>query len=166
MSGVSKETTTYMVGNVEGLAFVIGSGINIGCRGGAWREEVGVVCLPQADIDIESRGKGRDFHVVCPLARLTHLLYMMVKLLLQLLFSVVGGVETLGGGIGSSSSSRLAFGISPHIIDGHVLAVKVCTIPHVLDGGGTQDLVHVLVAVELVGQGVEQAVALEERQWW
>lgn len=147
-----------MVGNVESLAFVVGSGISIGCRGGAWREEVGVVSLPQADIDIKSRGKGRDLHVVSPLARLTHLLYMVLKLQLQLLFSVVGGVETLSGGIGSSS--RLAFGIPPHIIDGHVLAIKVCTVPHVLYGGGAQDLVHILVAVELVRQGVEQAVAI------
>lgn len=82
---------------------------------------------------------------------------MMLKLLLQLLFSVVGGVEALGGGIGSGG--RLAFGIPPHIVDGHVLAVKVCTVPHVLYGGGAQEVVHVLVAVELVGQGVEQAVA-------
>lgn len=47
-----------MVGNVEGLAFAISSGISIGCRGGAWGEEVCIVSLPQADIDIKGRGKG------------------------------------------------------------------------------------------------------------
>jgi hypothetical protein len=48
----------------------------------AWRKQVGIVGLPEADVNIESRRKGRHFHVVSPLARLAHLLYMLFKLLL------------------------------------------------------------------------------------
>lgn len=143
-----------MVGNVQCLAAIVCSRVGIWRVGIAWREEVGVVSLPEADVDIEGRGEGGDLHVVGPLARLTHFFYMVLELLLQLLFGIVACVEALGSGGG-----RLAFGIAADIVDGHVLAVKICTVLHVLNGRGTQYLVHVLVAVELVGQGVEQAVA-------
>ena len=143
-----------MVGNMQGLAGILGSEMAVGGVVVAGREEVGVVSLPETDVDVESRGKRRDFHVVGPLARLAHLLDVLVKLLLQLVVGVVGGVEPLG------CRSRLAFGIAAHVVDGHVLAVKVCILLHMLYGGYTQRLVQMLVATQLVGQGVEQAVAL------
>ena len=80
---------------------------------------------------------------------------MLFKLLLQLLIGVACGVKTVGG-----SCCSLALGVSSHGVAGHVLAVEVGAVLHVLYGGGAQHLVHVLVAVELVRQGVEEAVAL------
>lgn len=147
-----------MVGNVQRLAGVVCSRVGVGRVACAWGEEVGVVGLPEADVDIEGRGKGGDLHVVGPLAGLAHFFHMVLELLLQLLLGVVACVHALccsGGG------GRLALGVAADIVDGHVLAVKVCAVLHVLNGGGAQHLVHVLVAVELVGQGVEQAVAFD-----
>lgn len=69
---------------------------------------------------IKGRSKSRHLHVVGPFARLAHLRYMLFELLLQLLLCVVGSVDASG-----QCSGRLAFGIPPHAVDGHVLAVEV-----------------------------------------
>lgn len=143
-----------MISDMECLA-VIYSGVvtwSVVCAG---RKEIGVVGLPQTDMHIESGCKCRHFHVVSPLAGLAHPLHVLFKLLLQLLLCEVCGVDAGGHGSGG-----LAFRVSSHVVYGHVLAVEVCIVSHMLDGSRPQDLVHVLVAIELVGQGVEQAVAL------
>lgn len=104
---------------------------------------------------IECRGKRRDLHVVGPFARLAHFLNMLFKLLLQLFFCIVCGVDACwlcsGGG---------AFRISSQVVHSHVLSVKFRVIPHVLDGGLAEERVHFLVAVKLIRQSIEQAVAL------
>jgi len=144
---------TYMVGDVQGLTTIFGSEMVVGAVVVAGREQIGVVCLPETDVDVESRGKRRDFHVVGPLAGLAHLLDVLFKLQLQLLVGVVGGVDPLG------CCSCLAFGVAAHVVDGHVLAVEVGVLLHVLYSGCPQRLVQPLVATQLVGEGVEQAVA-------
>lgn len=106
-------------------------------------------------MDIERRGKGRYLHVVSPFAGLSHLLHMLFELLLQLLLRVVCGIDASG-----QRSRGGAFGVPPHAVDGHVLAVEVCVVAHMLNGRDAKDVVHILVAIELVGQGIEQAVAL------
>ena len=124
----------------------------------AWRDQVRVVGLPEADMHVHGGREGRHLHVVGPLAWLSHLLDMVFELLLQLLFRVIGGVDA-----GERRSRGLAFGVAADMVDGHVLAVEVCVGLHVLDGGSAEHLVHLLVAVQLVGQGVEQAVALQRQ---
>jgi hypothetical protein len=148
-----------MIRNVECLSTIDRGGVitwSVECAG---REEIGVVSLPEADVDVKGRCKGGYFHVVGPLARLSHLLHMVFKLLLQLLLGVVCCINAR-----RHSSRGPAFRVSSHIIHSHVLAIKVRVVSHVFDGCSPQDLVHLLVAVELVGQGVEQAVALDACQ--
>jgi len=144
-----------VVGNVQDLSLVDSIHV-LRVVVDARRDEVGVISLPETDVDIEGRGESRHLHVVCPLAGLSHLLDVFVKLLLQLFFGVDGGLEPCG-----ARSRGLAFWVSPNIVDSHVLSVEARVVLHVLDGGYPNHLVHLLVTVELIGQGVEQTVA-----WW
>jgi hypothetical protein len=141
-----------VVGNVERLSVILSRAV-VGRVIFTWREKIGKVGLPQANVDVQGRGKGRNLHVVGPLARLTHLLDMVLELLLQLLLGVVGGVDVGGRGGGG-----LAFWVSADAVDSHVLAIEVGICLHVLYSLCPEDLVHFLVAVELVREGVEQAV--------
>jgi hypothetical protein len=143
-----------VVGNVERLSVILSRAV-VGRVIFTWREKVGKVGLPQANVDVQGRGKGRNLHVVGPLARLAHLLDMVLELLLQLLLGVVGGVDVGGRGGGG-----LAFWVSADAVDSHVLAIEVGVCLHVLYGLCPEDLVHFLVAVELVREGVEQAVTI------
>lgn len=121
-----------MVGNVECLARIRGYSVVAGHTAGTWREQVGIVSLPEADVHVESRSKSRDFHVVSPLARLAHLLHVLFKLVLQLFLGVIGGVDTSG-----SRSRGPAFGVSPDAVDSHVLTVEVGIDSHMFNGSGT-----------------------------
>lgn len=102
------------------LPIIYSSRVVVGDIECAGREQVGVVCLPEADVDVEGGGEGGNLHVVGPFARLAHLFHMFLELLLQLFFCVIGGVDTSGG-----CSSGLAFRISSHVVDSHVLTVEV-----------------------------------------
>jgi hypothetical protein len=109
-----------MICDVECLPIICSSGVVARSIKYAGRKEVGVVCLPEANVHVEGGCKRRDFHVVCPLAGLAHLLDVLFELLLQLLLCEVCGVDTRGHG-----TRGLAFGISPHVIHGHVLAIEI-----------------------------------------
>lgn len=104
---------------------------------------------------VESRGKGRDLHVVGPFSRLAHLLDMLFELLLQLCFCVVRSVDACRCGRGGG-----AFGVPAQVVHGHVLTVEVGVIPHVLNSGVSEECMHLLVAVELVRQSIEEAIAI------
>lgn len=145
-----------MVGNVEGLSIVDGTRLVV-LMVEARRDEDGVVSLPKTNMHMEGRSKGRHLHVVSPLARLPHLLDMLLELTLQLLFGAGGSFKSIGGGGGGG---RLALWVAADVIHGHVLAVEGCMLLHVLYGLDAEHLMQVLVAVELVGKCVEQAVAL------
>jgi hypothetical protein len=71
-----------VVCDVERLPIIYSGGVITGSVKYAGRKEVGVVSLPEADVNVESGCKRRDFHVVGPLAGLAHLLDMLFKLLL------------------------------------------------------------------------------------
>jgi hypothetical protein len=60
---------------------------------------------------------------------------------------------------GRGSGGGLAFGIAARGAHSHVLAIKVGVYTHVGDGRVPQCSVVVLVAIELVAQGVEEAVS-------
>jgi hypothetical protein len=119
-----------MICDVECLPIICSSGVVARSIKYAGRKEVGVVCLPEANVHVEGGCKRRDFHVVCPLAGLAHLLDVLFELLLQLLLCEIRGVDACGHG-----RRGLAFGISPHVVHGHVLAVEIRVISHVFDGG-------------------------------
>lgn len=104
---------------------------------------------------IQGRSESGHLHVIGPLARLPHLLDMVFELLLQLLLGVVGGIDT-----SVQRSGGLAFGIPPYVVHSHVLTVEIRVVSHVLNSRRAQYLIHFLVAIELVGQGVEEAVAV------
>ena len=86
----------------------------------SWREHVSIVSLPEANVHVESRGKGRDLHVVRPFSRLAHLLDVLFKLLLQLCLGVVCSVDACRCGRGGG-----AFGVPAQVVHSHVLTVKV-----------------------------------------
>jgi hypothetical protein len=142
-----------VIGNVKRLSVTGSSGLSI-LAVEAWRDEDGEVGLPEANVNIKSGCKSRDFHVVGPLAGLSHLLNMELELPLQLLFGISRRLD--GGGQGSGG---LAFGVPANVVHSHVLAVEARVLLHVLDGDCAKHLVHVLGAVELIRQGIEQAVA-------
>ena len=119
-----------MVGNVEGLAVIDSLTSLRGAVVETWGNKVGVVGLPQTHMHIESRGKGRDLHVVGPLAGLAHLLDMVLKLPLQISVGEGGRVGT-----GVQGGRGLSLGVTADTVDRHVLAVEVRVILHVLDGG-------------------------------
>lgn len=123
----------------------------------AGRECVVVVRLPEANMHVQCRRKGRDLHIIRPLAGLSHLHHMSLKFLLQLFF----GVELQVDGSGSSSPVLgPALRVASDRVNHHVLAIKVGILPHVGYGRISQGPVLSLVAIKLVGQGVEQAVAV------
>lgn len=141
-----------MVGDVKDLSVICSSSSSIvgdvvQTRG----DQVGIVSLPQTNVNVQGRGKSRDLHVVCPFSRLAHLLDVVFELFLQLGLGVEARIDASLFG----SSSRLAFWVSADIVARHVLAVEVCILLHVLDGGDAKHVVHFLVAVQLVREGVE-----------
>lgn len=115
-----------------------------------------VVRLPETDMHVHCGGKGGDFHVVGPLARLSHLHHMSFKFLLQLFLGVEVKVDRRGS---SSPVLGPALGIASARIDDHVLAVEIGVVPHVGYRRVSQCEVLSLMAIQLVRQGVEQAVA-------
>ena len=139
----------YVVGDVERLSIVDGTRpvvLIVEARG----DEDRIVGLPEADMHMEGGSKGRHLHVISPLARLSHLLNVLLELPLQLLFGACGSLKSSGHGGGS-----LALGIAADGVHGHVLAVEGGMLLHVLNGLGADLLVQLLGAVELVGQGIE-----------
>ena len=148
-----------MVGNVEGLSIVDGTRLVV-LIVEAGRDEDGVVSLPKTDMHMEGRSKGRHLHVVSPLARLPHLLDMLLELALQLLFGAGSGLKSSGG-----SGGRLALWVAADVVHGHVLAVEARMLLHVLNGLDAEHFMQLLVAVELVGKCIEQAVALGPSAW-
>lgn len=143
-----------VVGNVEGLSIVDGTRLVV-LIVEAGRDEDGVVSLPKTDMHMEGRSKGRHLHVVSPLARLPHLLDMLLELALQLLFGAGSGLKSSGG-----SGGRLALWVAADVVHGHVLAVEARMLLHVLNGLDAEHFMQLLVAVELVGKCIEQAVAV------
>jgi hypothetical protein len=139
---------TYVIGNVQNSTVIFGTSFI-----GVGREGVSIVGLPQTNMNIEGRCKGRDFHVVGPLARLAHLLDVQVELPLQLLLRMEACVDTGGRGGG------LAFRIAARGAHGHVLAIEVGIYTHVGDGRVPQCSILVLVAIELVAQCIKEAVS-------
>lgn len=152
MKSKSKETdVTYVVRDVENRTVVLGASLArvvVDLRG----EGIYVVGLPEADVYIERGRKRRDFHVVCPLAGLAHLLDVQVELTLQFLLGVVARIDASG------QRGRLAFWVPARRVHGYVCAIELGICTHMSNRRVPQCSVFVLVTVELVTQCVEEAV--------
>lgn len=120
------------------------------------------VSLVNFHVAVVGGGEGGDLHVVAIGAAASHALQVAFEDAVDVLGR--GWDEAGGGRVGSGI---LAFGISSDAaarVDVDELFVVVGMLTHVVYDGGANGRVCILVTVELVGEGVEQAVACRKER--
>lgn len=125
-------------------------------------DDVIEVPLPDHDVCLEDASKGGNLHVVAVGAALGHALQVGVKDTLDVGGGGGGGVDGAGEGTGILPL-WIAAGASARA-DFDELLVVVGMIPHVIDDCSTNSDMMFLGAVELVGEGVEEAISCKVRR--
>lgn len=134
-----------MVGKVTNVTAGIGAG-----------NKVSDIAPVDLDINLKGQSKGHNLHVVSPCASLCHTNKVCVERFVNIRFRNLKRVLIFG------SRRRLPFGLAASSPAGHdfnVVFVGVFVSSDVFDGAMAELVVAVLGAVELVGEGIEQAVA-------
>lgn len=127
------------------------------CIFSASSDHVREVSLVDLHISVEGAREGGNLHVVAVGASTCHILQVALEHAID--FFRRGRHEGCGGGV---CTGILAFGIATDAaagVDVDKLLVVVGMLSHVVDDARADGEVVILVAVELVGEGVEETVA-------